>query len=77
VEAVTSARRPYLPVWASRGRRGKLVWCVFGTEVVGMRLDSVVAVVRPGDDNGEELAVGAGQLGAAERNFPVEAQHRA
>jgi len=42
-----------------RGVRGKLVWGALGTEVVGMRLDSVMAVVRPGDDDGEELAVGA------------------
>ena len=57
--------------------RGKLVWNALGTEVVGMRLDSVVAVVRPGDDDGEELAVGAGQLAGAEHDLSVEAQHRA
>jgi len=65
-----------LPV-VVRGMRGKLVWGALGTEVVGMRLDSVVAVVRPGDDDGEELAVGAGQLAGAEHDLSVEAQHRA
>lgn len=60
-----------------RGVLGKLVWGALGTEVVGMRLDSVVAVVRPGDDDGEELAVCAGQLGAAEHDFPLEAHRRA
>ena len=50
-----------LPV-VVRGVFGELVWGALGTEVVGMRLDSVVAVVRPGHDDGEELAVGAGQL---------------
>jgi cell division septum initiation protein DivIVA len=59
------------------GVRGKLLWGALGTEVVGMCLDSVVAVVRPGDDDGEELAVGAGQLRGAEHDLPVEAQHRA
>jgi hypothetical protein len=56
---------------------GKIVWGALGTEVVGMRLDSVVAVVRPRDDDGEELAVGAGQLGATEHDVPVEAHRRA
>ena len=56
---------------------GKLVWGALSTEVVGMRLDSVMAVVHPGDDDREELAVGAGQLGAAEHDLPVEIQHRA
>jgi len=44
------------------GVLGKLVWGALGTEVVGMRLDSVVAVIGPGDDDSEELAVGAGKL---------------
>jgi hypothetical protein len=60
-----------------RGVGGKLVWGALGTEVVGMRPDSVVAVVRPGDDDGKELAVGAGQLRAAEHDLPVEPHHRA
>jgi hypothetical protein len=33
----------------------KLVVCALGTEVVGVRTDSVVAVVRTGDDEGEQL----------------------
>jgi hypothetical protein len=61
--------RKLLPVWAGRGVCGKLVWGALGTDVAGMRLDSVVALVRPGDDDGEELAVGAGQLGAAEHDL--------
>ena len=55
----------------------KLVWGALGTEVVGMRPDSVVAVVRPRDDDGEELPLGARQLGAAEHDLPVEAHRRA
>ncbi len=59
------------------GVLGLLVWGALGTEVVGMRLNSVVTVVRPRDDDGEELAVGAGQLGATEHDVPVEAHRRA
>ena len=36
----------------------QLVWGALGTEVVGVRAYSVVAVVCAGDDDGEELAVG-------------------
>jgi hypothetical protein len=33
----------------------ELVWCALGTEVVGMRLNSVVAVVGARDDHREEF----------------------
>jgi hypothetical protein len=36
---------------------GELFWCALGTEVVGMGSYSVVAVVRTGDDHGEQLAL--------------------
>lgn len=42
-----------------------------------MGVNSVVTVVRAGDDDGEQLTVGAGQLGAAEHDFPVETHRRA
>lgn len=41
---------------------GQLVGCALGTEVVGMRASSVVAVVRVRDDNGEELALDPREL---------------
>jgi hypothetical protein len=37
----------------------ELGWCALGTEVVGVRADSVVAVVRARDDHREQLALGA------------------
>jgi hypothetical protein len=63
-----------LPVVVRR-MLGELVVCALGTEVVGMRTNSVVAVVRARDDNGEELPLRAGELGRAEHDRFVEA-HR-
>src|SRR5688572_11220268 len=47
-----------------------------GTEVVRVRAYSVVAVVRARDDDGEQLALGPGQLGGAEHDLLVKI-HRA
>jgi hypothetical protein len=63
-----------LPVVVSRMLR-KLVVCALGTEVVGMRADSVVTVVRAGDDDGKELPLCARELGGTEHDRLVEA-HR-
>jgi hypothetical protein len=41
---------------------GQLFGCALGTEVVCVRANSVVAVVRPRDDDCEELALGAREL---------------
>jgi hypothetical protein len=41
---------------------GQLVGCALGTEVVGMRMSSVVAVVRGRDDDGQELALDPREL---------------
>jgi hypothetical protein len=38
---------------------GQLVGCALGTEVVGVRANSVVTVVRARDDDREELPLGA------------------
>ena len=40
----------------------QLVCCALGTEVVGVRANSVMAVVRARNDDGEELSLGAGKL---------------
>ena len=58
------------------GMLGKLVWGALGTEVVGMRLNSVVAIVGSRDDDREELPIGAGKLGAAEHDFAVDTHRR-
>lgn len=50
----------------------ELVVCALCTEVVGMRPRSVVALVRRGDDHGEELPFGPGQLAGAEHDRLVE-----
>jgi hypothetical protein len=47
-----------LPIVVGRVGR-KLVWCALSTEVVGVGVNSVVAVVRARDDDGEKLALGA------------------
>jgi hypothetical protein len=51
---------------------GQLVGCALGTEVVGVRASSVVAVVRVRDDDREELALDARKLGRAEHDRLVE-----
>ncbi len=63
------------PVVVQRVLR-QLVGCALGTEVVGVRVSSVVAVVRRRDDDGEELALDPRELGRAEHDRLVEL-HRA
>ena len=46
-----------LPV-VMRGVLRQLLGCALGTEVVCMRVNSVMAVVRARDDDGEKLALG-------------------
>ena len=44
---------------------GQLIGCALGTEVVRVRAQSVVALVRGRDDDGEQLALGPRELGWA------------
>jgi hypothetical protein len=60
-----------LPVVVS-GVLRELVCCALGTEVVGMRTNSIMAVVRARNDDGEELSLGAGKLRRAEHDRLVE-----
>ena len=50
----------------------ELVCCALGTEVVGVRANSVMAVVRARNDDGEELSLGAGKLRRAEHDRLVK-----
>ena len=59
-----------------RGVFGQLVGGALGTEVVCVRANSVVAVVRPRDDDGEELALGPRELRAAEHDRAIEIHRR-
>jgi hypothetical protein len=59
-----------------RGVLRELIRCALGTEVVGVRANSVVAVVRAGDDDRQQLALGARELGGAEHDRPVEIHRR-
>jgi hypothetical protein len=56
---------------AANGGVDELVWGALGTEVVGVRLDSVVAVVRPRDDHGEELTLDPAQPGPSVHRLAV------
>ena len=60
-----------------RGVFGQLVGGALGTEVVCVRANSVVAVVRPRDDDGEKLPFCAGELRAPEHDRAVEIHRRA
>ncbi len=53
----------------------QLLGCALSTEVVCVGVNSVMAVVRARDDDGEELALGTRELARAEHDRPVEA-HR-
>lgn len=46
-----------VPAVVVLGVVGQFVWCALGTEVVGVRASSVVALVRRGDDRCEQLAL--------------------
>ena len=60
-----------LPVVVGR-MLGEFCSGALGTEVVGMRANSIVTVVGARDDDGEELALDAGQLRGAEHDRLVE-----
>ena len=57
-EAAERAQARVLRQLAVDGVLDELGWGALGTEVVGVRAYSVVAVVCAGDDDGEKLAVG-------------------
>jgi hypothetical protein len=44
------------------GVLGQLLGCALGTEVVCVRVNSVMAVIRAGDDDGEKLPLGTRKL---------------
>jgi hypothetical protein len=53
----------------------QLFGCALGTEVVCVRVNSVMAIVRAGDDDGEQLPLGPRELRGPEHDRPVKA-HR-
>ena len=55
----------------------QLLCCALGTEVVCVRLNSVVAVVRAGDHHREKLTLRAAELRGAEHDRLVEAHRSA
>jgi hypothetical protein len=55
----------------------QLLCCALGTEVVCVRLNSVVAVVRAGDHYREKLTLRAAELRGAEHDRLVEAHRSA
>jgi FtsZ-binding cell division protein ZapB len=54
----------------------EIFWCALGTEVVRVCLDSVVAVVRTGNHDRQELSLGPRELGRPEHDGSVETHRR-
>jgi hypothetical protein len=59
------------------GVLGQLLGCALCTEVVCVRVNSVVAVVRAGNDDGEKLPLCPRKLGGPEHDRPVEVHRSA
>ena len=54
----------------------QLIRCALGTEVVCMRANSVMAVVRTRNDDRKQFPLDPGELGWAEHDRPVEIHRR-